>query len=171
MKLENKIENVFHIKLQSTWIIVCPLRYYSQEKPIFLYYEYPRKLQNLDPNSIFFPVYNIKIFNFFSSSCFSQNFTRLKFFSTSCFWQNSIRFYDRFRFFILYFKGFSQKTTFLFTFFVKNSQKLKLPIFKRIITLPNINFFWKATVESFIWPSRRRIMKIKWNQYWILGLG
>ena len=35
MKLQNKKENVFHIKFQSTWITVCPLRYCSQKNKIF----------------------------------------------------------------------------------------------------------------------------------------
>ena len=61
MKLKNKIENVFHIKGQSTWTTVCPLRYYLQKKANFLYYRYPRKLQNLDPISIFFYLYNFEI--------------------------------------------------------------------------------------------------------------
>ena len=120
MKLKNKIENVFNIKGQSTWTTVCPLRYYSQKKTNFLYYRYPRKLQNLDPNSIFFSSINHENFkSFFSPSCFSQNF---------------IRFYDRFRFFLHFFKSYSQKTTFFSTFLPKNSQKLEQSIFKKIIT-------------------------------------
>ena len=54
MKLKNKIENVFHFKWQSTWTTWCPLRYYSQKNPIFLFHRWPRKLQNLDPISFFF---------------------------------------------------------------------------------------------------------------------
>ena len=41
---------------------MCPLGYFSQKNPNFLYYRYLRKLQNMDPISIFFST--IKHWNF-----------------------------------------------------------------------------------------------------------